>query len=477
MYDFILWLNLLVWLGFCALFASRPNASLFHPGAFYLAFHGFVFTIRPIIAWYRGYDRLYEIFGFTPSIEVKTTVIAASMLGKIAFMTATMASARSPMAFKSGPEHAVQERLLDKPFLLAVAILGPIGLYSVYYFSTEVLGSPGWGMARDAASGIAYNTRHNGYVLSAQFLLVPLCAVFAWRMRFVWWSLIPSVLFIVQRAGSGIRGPFIALCIALLLLWLWQNRRRWPSAVTLPAAAIVLVLFVQVGEYRGTLVRSILEPDRIELTGSGYDMRMLEGMHTANMEFFEYLVLTVPEKSGTYGYFVENLQVFTEPVPRVLWKDKPKGAPIPMFDWGKLGRPVGMTSSLPGEGWTQLGWLGVIIWCGLAGLVMGRAYEWFVRSRQSVFAVLAYIMFLPQCVLFFRDGLLLSPLRDGIFYLFPIGLMWVLYRAMDFPPLRHLARLVNGDLAAPSAASAIPNELAGMTPSQRRRKLASRLDG
>lgn len=476
MYDVILWVNLLVWLCFCAVFMLRPNASLFHPGAFYLAFHGLVFTIRPIIAWYRNYDRLYEIFGFTPSLEVKTTVIAASMVGMAAFMIAAMAAARTPMEFKQGEAHAAQRALLDKPFLLVATVVGPIGLYSVYYFATNVLGGAGWGMVRDAATGISINTVHNGYVLGAQFLLVPLCAIFAWKMRFAWWSLIPSALFIVQRAGSGIRGPFIALSLSLLLLWLFDRKRNFPSVKILPFAAVVFALFVQVGEHRSTFARSILQPDEVELISTGDDMRFLEGMHAANMEFFEYLVITVPEKSGHYGYFVENLQIFTEPVPRVLWKNKPVGAPIRMFDWGRLGRPVGMTGSLPGEGWTQAGWLGVIFWCALSGFLMGRAYEWFVRGPQSIFAVLAYMLFLPQCVLFFRDGVILSPLRDGVFYLLPIGLMWLAYRAMDFPPLRHLKRLV--ELPARGAAMPAPvPAMADTSPAERRRARAAQADG
>ena len=145
-----------------------------------------------------------------------------------------------------------------------------------------------------------------------------------------------------------------------------------------------------------------------------------------------------------------------------------------MFDWGKLGRPVGITSSLPGEGWTQLGWLGVILWCGLSGFLMGRVYEWFVRGRQSVFAVLGYMLFLPQCVLFFRDGVILSPLRDGVFYLLPVVLIWLAYRAMDFPPLRYLEELLRR--AGPVARAPAPPQLS-LSPAERRRARAAQLDG
>lgn len=54
-------------------------------------------------------------------------------------------------------------------------------------------------------------------------------------------------------------------------------------------------------------------------------------MHWANMEFLDN-VETVPRRTGTYGFFGDNPQAFTEPIPRKLWKDKPVGAPIKMLN-------------------------------------------------------------------------------------------------------------------------------------------------
>ena len=183
----------------------------------------------------------------------------------------------------------------------------------------------------------------------------------------------------------------------------------------------LVALFYVVGQDRGS-VRTFLEDGKIvevrEETG------FMETMDWANMEFFEYLVETVPRKTGTYGLFVDNLQVFTEPVPRKLWKDKPIGAPIKMFNLFDYGNPIGMTYSLPGYGWMQLGYAGVVLWCGLWGWCLGAIYSWFVRSRQGNFHVAFYFAFLPIFVIAFRDGGLVTILRTGVFYVTPV-LVWM----------------------------------------------------
>ncbi|MET0251095.1 MAG: hypothetical protein ABW203_02855, partial [Novosphingobium sp.] len=151
----------------------------------------------------------------------------------------------------------------------------------------------------------------------------------------------------------------------------------------------------------------------------------MESMDFANMEFFEYLTETIPRKSGSYGYFLNNLQLFTEPIPRVLWPGKPVGAPIKLYNLVDYGTPIGMTNSLPGEGWAQAGYFGVVLWCGLWGLVLGSVYSRFARGRQGNFDVALYFAFLPIFVVAYRDGLLLTIARTGVFYLAPV-LAWAL---------------------------------------------------
>lgn len=162
-------------------------------------------------------------------------------------------------------------------------------------------------------------------------------------------------------------------------------------------------------------------------------LRFLEGMDFANLEFYEYLVYVVPQRSGTYGYFLENLQLFTQPIPRAIWSGKPVGPPIQLFSLFDYGYPIGMTYSLPGNGWVQLGYLGVMIWCGLFGWLYGLAYNKFQQSRHGNPVVLTYLLFLPLCLTFFRDGFLLTIVQTAVFFLFPIWLIVRIARLSAVP--------------------------------------------
>lgn len=143
------------------------------------------------------------------------------------------------------------------------------------------------------------------------------------------------------------------------------------------------------------------------------------------MEFFEYIVYVVPQRSHTYDYFLNNLQLITEPIPRVLWPSKPIGAPYQPVHLFQFGYPVGMTTSLPGLGWYSLGWLGVIIWCGLWGYILGIIYERFVRSQRGTFSIAAYCILMATMIVAFRDGSFVTIFRQGIFLFAPLG-VWAI---------------------------------------------------
>lgn len=412
-------------------------------------FHGLVFAVRPIFAYFQGYDFLYRVYQFNPSQDVKSTVIICANLGLLAFVAGAWKSGSTALSFSQGPADIAHRKRLVPSFLLVLAIVAPLAIASIYtvYTSGYV------GMRLDVNTGTAINTSSTGWLLEAQLMLVPLSVLIAWTFRFRWWSLVPLLVFVTVRAGTGGRGPFIVACAAAGLLWMYDKKRRWPTAWMFALIIPLVAGFYVLGQERGS-VRTFLDDGTIievqEKTG------FMETMDWANMEFFEYLVETVPRKTGTYGYFVDNLQAFTEPVPRILWKNKPIGAPIKMFNLFDYGNPIGMTYSLPGYGWMQLGYAGVMLWCGLWGYCLGAIYSWFVRSRQGNFHVAAYFAFLPIFIIAFRDGGLVTILRTGVFYLTPV-LVWMwASRAMGIPDpadlMRRAARL--GGRHAPPISSA-----------------------
>lgn len=54
-------------------YICQPAASVYHPAARYLLFHGILFAIRPMLAWWQGFGGVYAVYGFTPSVGDKIT--------------------------------------------------------------------------------------------------------------------------------------------------------------------------------------------------------------------------------------------------------------------------------------------------------------------------------------------------------------------------------------------------------------------
>ena len=343
MYPILLWASVAIFVTVTVVYFRQNFSSIYHPISLYLVFHGLVFVVRPLFAFYRNYNFLYPVYRFDPSQDVKITVIVCANLGLLAFVAGAWKGGAAPLEFHQGPAEIAHRKRLIPAFLVVLALIAPLAIGSIYTVFTSGYA----GMRLDVNTGIAVNTSGNGWLLEAQLMLVPLSVLIAWTFRFRWWSLLPLILFVTVRAGTGGRGPFIVACAAAGLLWLFDSKRRWPALWTLALIVPLTAGFYILGQERGA-VRTFLDDGKVielqEKTG------FMETMDWANMEFFEYIVETVPRKTGTYGYFVDNLQVFTEPVPRVLWTGKPIGAPIKMYNLFDYGNPIGMTYSLPGYG-------------------------------------------------------------------------------------------------------------------------------
>lgn len=433
MYEGVMLANLLLWIAMLALFLRLPAASAFHPFAFYLAFHFLVFVIRPPLVYYRGYDLIYTAYEFQPSMAEKTTALLATMLGLTAFGLTNLYIARTPITFSRTRIDEIMRNRLVAPFMLMMLLLAPVAIYSMLTSWMADISGAGQ-MITDAATGVAINTESNGYFYESRLMLGPIAVMFAWITRFRWYSFIPLIAFIVLGGGTGTRGPFILAAVALGLMWLYENRLKWPRPKMLLAGLMLLGIFNLVGQDRGHAIRGLFVAEQVDVWQSDMEERFLEGMDAGNLEYIEYLTYAIPERTGTYTYFLGNLQAFTEPVPRVLWPGKPIGEPIKFFSLFDYGFPVGMTRSLPGEGWYSLGFAGVFIWCALFGAVWGAFYEYFAKGRPTNLRLLTYMVLLPLSILFFRDGVLVTMLRFLLFLVFPLIVLNLSIRLLGIRP-------------------------------------------
>ena len=436
----VLVFGLLLWAGAVLVYARSPVASLFHPVTYYLFFYGFVFVLRPLMnAWY-GYAFIYRVFQFTPSDADRVTALLAADLGLVAFVGVAMATGTRRLVLKPATPTTRTHRRYAGSFWLMIALCAGPGLYSLYYgLSRQLTGAAT--MALDASTGVFTNTTTNGYLTDAGNMLIPIVVLVPWFYRFRPVSLLPFLAYTGARLlNGGGRWTFVMAAASLALAFLYERRSRWIDAQTAILGAVVLGLFTAVGANREVFA-SAIGGEAASAPWSDDRLAPLEDEHYANQEFLEYLVYAIPRRTGTHGWFLDNLQVLTEPVPRALWPGKPIGPPIQLYKLFDYGFPIGMTFSLPGEGWAQAGFIGVAIWCGLFGWLFGRAYQWFAGCAQTEFQMACYVLLLPLSIQFFRDGQVLTLLRFPFFYLIPIGVWWLAADASGRNPKRWTQRV------------------------------------
>lgn len=408
MYAICLGLSAGTFLLFALYFSRQPGFNIYHPLSIYAAFHLLIFVIRPIVAYLEGFTGIYLAFRFTPSIEVKSTVILASNLGFVLFAAASLYTGNVAMRFNQTARDLAERRVLRRSFGWVWLVLGPLALYSVL----SSLGGPGAGMMLDRATGVAYNTTTNGYATDAQIMFISLAAILAWIYRFRLLAMLPLIIYCLYRATTGYRVMMVLAVLLALIFYAFDRKLARPNWLTVLLGAALAMSFVYIGADRGQRVRETLGIDgRQSASYTSVDSSGLAGMDFGNMEFFEYIVWVVPEKSGTYDYFLDNAQVFTEPVPRKLWSGKPFGEPFNRVSLFAYGTPFGITRSLPGEGWYAFGWLGVVLWCVLWGGLLGTAYRKFAEGPKTPLRVASYFSLLIVLVPFYRDGQLLTLVR------------------------------------------------------------------
>ncbi len=277
-YDVALLVSFVCWLGVTIYFARMRACSVFHPLTFYLLFHGFVFVIRPIVAYARDFNFIYRVYQFTPSSQDKLTVILAANLGMLAFAFCCLQTGNAAMRFRQDSFAMAERNRLVPAALWALAICVPIGAASLFWRYDRAVNDFS-DMIMDRGTGTFVNTSTNGYIAEAQLMLATACAMIGWLYRFRLFALLPLIGFIIFRAGTGGRGPFVAAAICLGLLWLYEHRRRFPTPRALAGGLLVIVLFVAVGQDRGRSIRVALGQDNSrEIMDYSAQQKFLEGM-------------------------------------------------------------------------------------------------------------------------------------------------------------------------------------------------------
>jgi len=157
--------------------------------------------------------------------------------------------------------------------------------------------------------------------------------------------------------------------------------------------------------------------------------RKYDTQEFANFDYVCFVAAVVPSRTGTFTYWAQYLQLFTEPIPRAIWTGKPVGAPVWLFNLNEYGNFLGLTVSLVGDAWMSAGWIGIVVTMSLVGGFLGVLHRWFWKHTDNSMAALAYLTFLGMLPQWYRDGGI-SIAKFAFWNLSPlllwVGLSWVL---------------------------------------------------
>jgi hypothetical protein len=417
MYEFVISLSVIVFAVVIFFYLRHPACAFYHPATVCLGFHGLVFVFRPIVSVIYRFDAIYKAVGFYPTESERITVLLAANLNMLVFVSASLAVGKSAMTWRQGPLDFLDRKKL-LPIFLFVAI--PLGLFAIYanLWQWFFEASSGDINAMDLKTGARTLTATNGYFLLAGSTLGPIVVTFAFLNRFSPLSILPFVGFALLRLGTGGRVDFIVATAMMIVLYLYEKRRRWPNLRSVMLGLLAAFVFVFVVQDRGATVRQLFGVEGVNENriNSRKDLKPFEEIDYAQLEAAEYVIGVVPARTGTYDYFVANLQLLTEPIPRMWWKNKPAGAPIKFFNLYDFGKPIGMAVSMAAVGWMSLGFLGVAIWSGFFGWVYGRLYRWFAGGSQSNLSLVIYSIAYSLALIAFRDGTLIMIARLSLGY-------------------------------------------------------------
>jgi hypothetical protein len=218
--------------------------------------------------------------------------------------------------------------------------------------------------------------------------------------RFHWLNFTLIVLYVGYRSFIGwARWTILLLFLLIVLAYCWHTRKRWLPLWSFGVAhnrGYFHVLLIggqsEIVTYDAGL--SAAEKARIK-----YDTQDF-----ANFDYLTFVLSFMPKRTGDYTYGAQYLQLFTEPIPRILWKGKPVGAPVRTFNISQYGNFVGLTFSLVGDAWCSGGWVGLIITFTLVAGILGLLHRWFWRNQSNPMAALFYLSALSMTPQWFRDG-------------------------------------------------------------------------
>lgn len=398
MLNLLFSLNVILWVAAFLFLILKTKNSVYSPLFWYYIFHFVVFVYRPVCVLYFDFDFVFNYMRLEPTEAELKQALWVAMLGLVSISCGYYAVARQQVYTLVQIEGTT--RRMKIAYGVFVAFAAPIVLYSIATTSQGIQG--------DRIGGVYVLVGTTGYIIDAQLMVLPLALLWLVVNRFRPDSFIPLLAFLAYSMVFGrVRWMMVVAVIAGYLMYCQYVKRRvtpWPIVLFAPVVLVVFTLKGISREIYLDMVKKGVDQGKEVLVAAPSWRDKLDSLDFANYDYLVYITSVVPNSTGSYTYFTQWLQLFTEPIPRMLWHGKPVGAPIQFFDLNDYGNFIGLSNSLVGDGWMSFGWIGVIVTCGLAGAILGYIFKYVAKRTHDPVLVCAYCIFVALTIQLYRDG-------------------------------------------------------------------------
>jgi len=410
------------------------DIGVFSPLFWYGAFHTLVFVIKPIVFYWGEFGFVFSYIGYYPADSDLTRTLVITDVALLSFIVGYYyKSSLSPTKKTAHPRHVLDYAALTSKdsitaFFYMTLILLPLIVFSLY--------STGSGFSLDNSSGhqiervgdIFVNVNTTGYVTELKKMLTPYIFLLVVIFGFRKWVLCVILAYVSYRLYLGWERVYLVVLFLNLALYLVMlARRKWFSPKFIVIVLVGLPVFSFIGENRDFLKSLVDDEVIVEIEDSRGFLEKQDNLDFANFEYLVYITSVVPEMSQNYSYWTQYLQLFTEPVPRIIWKNKPLGAPIKLVNLNEWGNFFGLTKSIVGDAWISFGWGGIIINLFFLGYLLRFLYEKMFLNSIG-FGRIAWLTLLPFSMQLFRDGGIVSISKFILFAIMPLIVWSIFYR-------------------------------------------------
>ncbi len=435
----------------CGLLALRGRLDLFEPLTWFAFMFVLIFVLRPASDLWRE-NFIYVGRLISPTF---TKMLVAGLLAGTGFVIGYLIPAGKSLALRLPRPPRVETRRL---FTWALIVLGvALGGFLLFFVDAHGWRDPvGFFLGRNKIrlqAVAATTTGTSKYFIVSILLMIPATL---WLLavreragtgtrigRLAGWAALGAIaLFLLINFPSGSRRYVVGL-LGALAVYYYLRRGRRPSVLRIVVVAVVaLTVISAVREVRFAGSRDTgINPARwLPWNAVG---TLLEGPDTSMAPALATEMLVVPSQLGyTYGE-TTFIEPFVTAIPRQLWHRKPRPPNQEILGSIWTGhRPCRYktqcsTFSPFGESYRDAGLVGVFLFAILFGIFWRMAWQYYLRHRETVVALVAYASLLPFMIAWMHGNFILPAAQVAMILVAVVAGAWycrVRDRDADGPP-------------------------------------------